>query len=89
MPRLCQLDFNVGTIKVELFTEQMPITTANFIDLVEKEFYNGVHVHRTIPNFMVQFGCPHAKDARSPRAGTGGPAPGSTFMCNGEEEEEK
>eukprot|EP00967_Tisochrysis_lutea_P075347 scaffold101553_cov30-Tisochrysis_lutea.AAC.2 len=28
---------------------------------------------------MCQFGCPHSKDPRSPRAGTGGPQPGSTF----------
>lgn len=29
--------------------------------------------------FMCQFGCPHSKDPKSPRAGTGGPPPGSTF----------
>jgi len=28
---------------------------------------------------MCQFGCPHSKDPKSPRAGTGGPPPGSTF----------
>ncbi len=41
-------------------------------------FYNGVHFHRVIPDFMNQFGCPHAKDAKSKRAGTGGP-PDGTF----------
>merc|ERR1711879_537727 len=37
---------------------------------------NGVHFHRVIPNFMAQFGCPHAKDPKSRRAGTGGPPDG-------------
>ena len=33
--------------------------------------------HRVIPGFMNQFGCPHAKDPKSSRAGTGGPPDGS------------
>ena len=33
--------------------------------------------------FMLQFGCPFAKDAKSRRAGTGGPDGGSTYDCNG------
>ena len=32
---------------------------------------------------MLQFGCPHAKNAKSPRAGTGGPPGGSTYTCDG------
>ena len=32
---------------------------------------------------MLQFGCPHAKNAKSPRAGTGGPPGGATYECNG------
>jgi len=37
-----------------------------------------------IPGFMNQFGCPHAKDPNSPRAGTGGPQPGTKFQgCDG------
>ena len=59
------------SVVVEVFADKMPITAANFINLVETGFYNGVHVHRTIPNFMVQFGCPHARDANSNKAGTG------------------
>jgi cyclophilin family peptidyl-prolyl cis-trans isomerase len=47
-------------------------------------FYDGIHFHRVIPEFMNQFGCPYAKDPKSPRAGTGGPPPGSTFQsCDG------
>ena len=56
----------------------MPITASNFIDLAQSGFYNGIHFHRVIPDFMNQFGCPNAKDPKSSRAGTGGP-PDGTF----------
>lgn len=47
-------------------------------------FYDGLHFHRVIPDFMNQFGCPYAKDPHSNRAGTGGPNPRSTFQgCQG------
>jgi len=81
MSRQAEFEFTAGKVVIEVFADKMPITAANFINLVETGFYNGVHVHRTIPNFMVQFGCPYAKDANSPKAGTGGPAPGSTYPC--------
>jgi cyclophilin family peptidyl-prolyl cis-trans isomerase len=55
----------------------MPITGGNFVQLAESGFYNGLHFHRIIPNFMCQFGCPHSKDPNSRRAGTGGPPSGS------------
>lgn len=47
-------------------------------------FYDGIHFHRVINDFMLQFGCPHAKDPRSPRAGTGGPPAGTEFEIIGE-----
>lgn len=74
----------MGTFKAELYTDKMPITCGNFIDLANSGFYDGIHFHRVIPNFMNQFGCPHAKDPNSPRAGTGGPNGGTTFQsCDG------
>merc|ERR1719408_755460 len=66
-------------MKVELFLDTMPITVSNFIDLANKGFYDGIHFHRVIPNFMNQFGCPNAKDPHSPKAGQGGPEPNSEF----------
>lgn len=74
---------SMGTFKVELYLDQMPITVSNFIDLAKSGFYNGVHFHRVIPNFMCQFGCPNAKDPFSPRAGTGGPSDGEFPMADG------
>merc|ERR1711988_865208 len=60
-----------------IFLEQMPVTASNFIDLAQSGFYNGLHFHRVIPDFMDQFGCPHSKDPKSTRSGTGGPPDGS------------
>jgi cyclophilin family peptidyl-prolyl cis-trans isomerase len=73
----------MGSFKAEIFLDSMPLTASNFIDLVKTGFYDGVHFHRVIPNFMAQFGCPYAKDARSPRAGTGGPEDGTKFVVTG------
>ena len=61
----------------------MPVTASNFIDLVDTGFYNGLHFHRVIPDFMNQFGCPLSKDPKSGRAGTGGPDAGSTYTVIG------
>ena len=61
----------MGDFQVELFLDQMPITAGNFVKLAKSGFYDGLHFHRVIDKFMVQFGCPHSKDPNSPRAGTG------------------
>lgn len=65
------LETSLGTIEIELFTDKMPITAGNFITLARSGFYDGLHFHRVINKFMLQFGCPHSKDPNSPRAGTG------------------
>merc|ERR1719164_259987 len=70
-------DCTMGTFKAEIFMDRVPRTGSNFIDLAQSGFYNGIHFHRVIPNFMNQFGCPHSKDPQSRRAGTGGPPVGT------------
>ena len=65
------LETSLGTFTVELFTDKMPITAGNFIKIAKSGFYDGLHFHRVISGFMCQFGCPHSKDPKSPRAGTG------------------
>jgi cyclophilin family peptidyl-prolyl cis-trans isomerase len=65
------LSTSMGDIQVELFTDKMPITAGNWVKLAKSGFYDGLHFHRVIDNFMVQFGCPHSKDPNSPRCGTG------------------
>jgi len=65
------LETSLGNVEVELFTDKMPVTAGNFIDLAKAGFYDGLHFHRVIDGFMIQFGCPHSRDPKSPRAGTG------------------
>jgi cyclophilin family peptidyl-prolyl cis-trans isomerase len=68
---------SLGNFTVELYQDKMPVTAKNFLDLAKAGFYDGLHFHRVIKGFMVQFGCPHSKDPASPRAGTGGPPHGT------------
>jgi len=65
------LETSLGNIQVEIFLDKMPLTAKNFIKLAESGFYDGLHFHRVINGFMLQFGCPHSRDPKSPAAGTG------------------
>ncbi|MBV1904469.1 MAG: peptidylprolyl isomerase [Pseudomonadales bacterium] len=55
-----------GDINLNLFSKQAPLTVANFINLCQRGFYDGLVFHRVIADFMVQGGCPQG-------SGTGGP----------------
>ena len=57
---------NGGVIKAELYPEIAPNTVRNFIDLIDRGFYDGIMFHRVIPGFMIQGGCPEGM-------GIGGP----------------
>lgn len=63
---LAEMQTSKGTIHLELFPEEAPVTVSNFANLVQRGFYDGLQFHRVIPDFMVQGGCPQG-------AGTGGP----------------
>jgi cyclophilin family peptidyl-prolyl cis-trans isomerase len=60
------LKTNEGDIVVELFENEAPQTVANFINLVEKGYYNGLTFHRVLHEYMAQGGDPKGD-------GTGGP----------------
>src|ERR1051326_6262657 len=62
---------SLGTFTAEIFLDKMPITANNFIKLAKSGFYDGLHFHRVINSFMIQFGCEYSKDPNSPRCGTG------------------
>jgi len=47
---------NAGNITLELYPEQAPVTTANFLEYVDSGYYSGTIFHRVIPNFMIQGG---------------------------------
>ncbi len=68
---VAKFETSMGNFEAEIFVDKMPITGGNFIRLAEEGFYEGLHFHRVIANFMNQFGCPHSKDPNSPRCGTG------------------
>jgi peptidyl-prolyl cis-trans isomerase B (cyclophilin B) len=59
------IETSKGQIKVMLNEDLAPITTANFIELAEKKFYDGLKFHRVEAGFVIQGGCPHG-------TGTGG-----------------
>lgn len=57
---------NGQTMKGELYPEVAPNSVANFVELANSGFYDGVIFHRVIPGFMIQGGDPLGR-------GTGGP----------------
>jgi len=69
---------NGDVFKAELYPEIAPNTVANFVNLIESGYYNGLIFHRVIPGFMIQGGDP---------TGTGMGGPGycieGEFYANG------
>ena len=57
---------NNDVMKAELFPEIAPVSVNNFINLIQKKFYDGLIFHRVIKGFMIQGGCPDGN-------GMGGP----------------
>ncbi len=47
-----------GTMYLELYPDQAPITVANFVKLANENFYDGLTFHRIISGFMIQGGDP-------------------------------
>ena len=60
------INTNKGTIKLNLFYKNAPITVSNFVNLATRGYYNNLSFHRVINDFMIQGGCPLG-------TGTGGP----------------
>lgn len=64
---------NYGNITVKLYGADSPKTVNNFLNLAQKDFYNGTKFHRVIKDFMIQGGDPSSKEADNSLWGTGGP----------------
>lgn len=56
--RTAVIETNKGTIRFLLYEDLAPITAANFIELAERKFYDGLTFHRVEPGFVIQGGCP-------------------------------
>lgn len=66
MSLVAVFDTSKGTIRLDLYADETPVTVANFVNLTQLGYYDGLKFHRVIPNFMIQGGCPLGN-------GTGGP----------------
>ena len=55
-----------GVITAELYPEYAPNTVANFVELAQKGFYDGLIFHRVIAGFMIQGGCPNGNGMGDP-----------------------
>ena len=66
MSLVAVMETNKGTIRLDLYPDETPMTVANFVNLAQRGFYDGLAFHRVIEDFMIQGGCPNG-------TGTGGP----------------
>jgi cyclophilin family peptidyl-prolyl cis-trans isomerase len=57
---------DAGTIEIDLFEDEAPVTVNNFVYLARYQYYDGLDFHRVIPDFVLQGGDPNGD-------GTGGP----------------
>ncbi len=65
MAHTATFDTTQGVIVAQLAEDDAPLTTANFIELAQRGFYNGLTFHRYEPGFVIQGGDPSGN-------GTGG-----------------
>jgi len=75
MKAIMTLEKNEAVVEIELFEQEAPGTVKNFVELINKGFYNGLNFHRVIPGFVAQGGCPN---------GTGMGGPGYKIKCEAE-----
>lgn len=61
------INTSMGSMKADLFADEVPITVNNFVFLARQGYYEGAPFHRIIKDFMVQTGDPVNRN------GTGGP----------------
>jgi len=61
-----------GSFTIDLLTEDAPLTVDNFIKLARSNYFNGIEVHRVVPNFVMQDGDPR---------GDGNGGPGWSIRC--------
>ena len=81
---IATIETTKGTIVVELFGKDAPVHVGNFVELVQKGFYDNTKFHRYEPGFVIQGGDPQTSDlskdevvsavaSGNPPLGTGGP----------------
>jgi len=63
--KIVEIETNKGKITAEIYVKEAPITSENFLNLVEEKFYDGLIFHRYVEGFVIQGGDPKG-------TGTGG-----------------
>ncbi|HSE15760.1 MAG TPA: peptidylprolyl isomerase [Pyrinomonadaceae bacterium] len=61
-----------GSFTIDLLPEAAPLTVDNFVQLAQRDYYRNVHIHRVVPNFVIQDGDPR---------GDGNGGPGYQIRC--------
>ncbi len=61
-----------GEVRIELLVRDAPMTVDNFVELARKKYFDGVVIHRVVPNFVMQDGDPR---------GDGNGSPGYQIRC--------
>lgn len=61
-----------GPFTIELLSEEAPLNVDNFIQLAKRRYFNGITIHRVVPNFVIQDGDPR---------GDGNGGPGYQIRC--------
>ena len=54
--KVITFETTLGPIVIELFEEEAPVTSKNFLEYAESGFFNGTLFHRVIPGFVIQGG---------------------------------
>ncbi|HSK62839.1 MAG TPA: peptidylprolyl isomerase [Pyrinomonadaceae bacterium] len=63
---------NKGSFTIELLPSEAPLTVDNFVQLAQRNYFQGVTIHRVVPNFVIQDGDPR---------GDGNGGPGYQIRC--------
>lgn len=71
-PTTVRITTTRGLMRIRLLVKDAPRTAQNLVDLVKKPFYDGITVHRVVPNFVSQAGDPR---------GDGSGGPGYAIPC--------
>ncbi len=61
-----------GSFTIELLPGEAPLTVDNFVQLARRNYFQGVTIHRVVPNFVIQDGDPR---------GDGNGGPGYSIRC--------
>ena len=64
--KILKINTEKGVITIRLLVNDAPATVAYFLELVKNDFYKKGSVHRLVPNFVAQAGCPRGDGYGSP-----------------------